>query len=34
MGAGGAHECYRSWHLLGKTLEVAWERAFIQTSHF
>ncbi len=25
---------YKLLHLLGKTLEVAWERAFIRTSHF
>jgi hypothetical protein len=25
---------YQLLHLLGKTLEVVWERAFIQTSHF
>ncbi len=25
---------YRLSHLLGKTLEVAWVRAFVQTSHF
>ena len=31
MGTGGAQECYRSQRLLGKTLEVAWERAFIQS---
>jgi hypothetical protein len=35
MGTGGAQECYRLRRLLGnKTLEVAWERAFIRTSHF
>jgi hypothetical protein len=34
MGTGAAQECYWPRRLFGKTLEVAWERAFIRTSHF
>ena len=31
MGTGGAQECHRLRRLLGKTLEVAWKRAFIRS---